>query len=242
MAPLNNLPPRLTSAEKGFTLIELLAAIAIIAILSTLLIPAVGNALAKARKTVAIKNLRSIATAHFAYTQDGGESQVIKAQSAHDWARILAQYAGLNDPSIYILKSDPLVEAIELPPPRKIASPKEQPNASWEIDKIFARYPLSFAFANKLSSQAPASTTPLAWTRGLKENGYWENAKADYPSPYGNTGGYIVFLDGHVKWYTDLNKDDGALLHYVTREPTANIKEALSPGAEIMEFPNATAD
>ena len=129
---------------------------------------------------------------------------------------------------------------MDQPFPRKIASRGKTPGANWKIDPLFERYPLSFAFANKLSSQAPPSTTPLAWTRGLQENGYWKDSGADYPSPYGNTGGYIVFLDGHVEWHENLNKDGGVLLHYVTQEPTANIKEALSPNAEILEFPSTS--
>jgi prepilin-type processing-associated H-X9-DG protein len=43
---------------------------------------------------------------------------------------------------------------------------------------------------------APATTTPIAWTRGLNiTSGLWENGI------YGSEGGFIAFLDGHAEWF-----------------------------------------
>lgn len=49
---------RLTS-KKGFTLMEMLIVIAIIAILVTILVPAIGSSLRKAREAADVANLRS---------------------------------------------------------------------------------------------------------------------------------------------------------------------------------------
>jgi prepilin-type processing-associated H-X9-DG protein len=40
----------------------------------------------------------------------------------------------------------------------------------------------------------PLATTPLAFTRGLKIDGTWDEKYG----LYGSKGGYVVFCDGHV--------------------------------------------
>lgn len=62
--------------------------------------------------------------------------------------------------------------------------------------------PVSWTLATGISPRAPVSTTPLAWTRGLKSNGYWAP-----DSPWEGWGGHIVYLNGHVEWYNNLVGD-----------------------------------
>lgn len=56
--------------KKAFTLIELLVVIAIIAILAAILFPVFAQAKIAAKKTVAVSNMKQIATSMFLYTSD----------------------------------------------------------------------------------------------------------------------------------------------------------------------------
>ncbi|MDR2813017.1 MAG: hypothetical protein LBB05_04530, partial [Puniceicoccales bacterium] len=43
----------------------------------------------------------------------------------------------------------------------------------------------------------PLETTPFGFTRGLREDGKWDE-KAGL---YGSKGGYVIYCDGHVTWF-----------------------------------------
>ena len=217
--------------KKGaFSLVELLSVIAIIGILAAILIPTVGKVIDRAKKSTAANNLRQIAIAYMTYSTESGRARTINAGSIYEWARILAQHADLNEPSIYIIPEDPEVEArSDQPLPRVIATPRA-PGEKWQLTDEFDGFPLSFSVVNRLSTRAPSST-PLAWTRGLSSEGLWAPLETASPSPYGDRGGHIVFLDGHVGFFRSLNEDgQGQLIHFTRKTSTANYQEAISPG------------
>lgn len=87
-----------TAPSPGFTLIEMLVVIAIIALLASLITPAVTNALDAAKRSHCMSNLKQIGTATFSYMveHDGYLPPVRNGgwSSGQVWMEILSPYLG----------------------------------------------------------------------------------------------------------------------------------------------------
>lgn len=201
--------------RSGFTLIELLTVIAIIGILAAILIPAVGAVRKKASQATSSSNLRQIALAYNNFSTSGGRTRTIKeggydpssaptsASDMQEWALVLAQGAELIDASIYIIDSDPFLSSGGAPDTlpqivgTRIADGSFGPNTDWTGAPVEI---VGYAGVVGMSGNANGSTTPLLWTKGLQSSGFWDPAE----NPWGNDGGHIVFMDGHVTFYDNV--------------------------------------
>ena len=224
----------------AFTLIELLTVIAIIGILAALLIPTVGSVLDRANQSQAANNLRQIALAYAAFANNQSTPRTIdpdKVQEPYEWAAVLAEKVGLNDAALYYIGSDPAVAQFSNLP-KTVGTYDAEGRL---IENHLIGTPVSWSFAAGISPRSPVSTTPIAWTRGLNSEGYWNR-----DSPWEGKGGHIAYLDGHVEWYHNLVGDDpngkGLLVRYLDKSATRNIKESLNPSADILEITHAGQD
>ncbi|MDR0340579.1 MAG: type II secretion system GspH family protein [Puniceicoccales bacterium] len=212
------------SRQQAFTLIEVLAVIAIIGILSALLTPAVGSALGRARKMRIVNNLRQIALTYGAHRDGGGSLRELnRCETLAEWAALLAAGTGVNDANLYVIPEDYLVTSSGSASPRHIlagdgTSPSDE----------FRSHPLSFVVITGLLADDDPTTTPLAYSRGLDPiTGRWRAAEGSDGGVYGSSGGFVVFLDGHVNFYNSLEGNDGELVSFGTGQPTASIRSAV---------------
>jgi len=90
----------------------------------------------------------------------------------------------------------------------------------------FAQFSFSFCVILGLEGNVP-DNTPIAFTRGLKSNGLWD----DEIGVYGSSGGYIAFANGSVKWFD--GKRAIRLLKWDQSGHTSDIREALPNSAYI---------
>lgn len=79
--------------KRGFTLIELLVVIAIIALLLSVIMPAMNKAKEASRRVICSSNLKQLALGNFAYAQDYEDSVVLAVNSNGDlWLATILAY------------------------------------------------------------------------------------------------------------------------------------------------------
>jgi len=178
-----------------------------------------------------------LAKCYHCYCFTDPEARVITTKAAggtvNGFALVLAAHGGMNMADLWFIKRDQALENVNTWPLQvaDIADPKHP-----VIEPLFVvAKPKSWAVVVDMPDpktlESRASTYPVIWTRGLGPAGW----KKD--SPYQGEGGHVAYLDGHVVWYDKTTDDNGAgvFKDYRTGEPTSDIRQAIGPGAKVLE-------
>jgi prepilin-type N-terminal cleavage/methylation domain-containing protein len=88
-------------ARGAFTLIELLVVICIIAILLSLLLPAIGSALQRAKRTNCMSNMRGLQQAYVSYAQSHSDQLVSSHTAAGAWVGPGNTVAAITNGQLY---------------------------------------------------------------------------------------------------------------------------------------------
>ncbi|MEJ5253634.1 MAG: prepilin-type N-terminal cleavage/methylation domain-containing protein [Chthonomonadetes bacterium] len=204
--------------RKGFTMVELLVVIAVVAILSSVLMPVFGRARAAARGSACVSNLRQIGQAFVMYAQDWEGSLPAAmpyapvAPEGRAWMTALRPY--ITDMRIWVCpeNTQPVPSYAYntlLGFPRLMGAAYGY--SGLMLDSItlpantFLAYdtPNNRADANNLNGATASYMMYVSPGQLAERHPNWESAyheRVQWQRPRHNDGNNVVFADGHVRW------------------------------------------
>ncbi|MDR2371945.1 MAG: type II secretion system GspH family protein, partial [Puniceicoccales bacterium] len=237
--------------------LEVVFTITIIGILLAICLPVMSAIKLSAQKLKDVSNLQTIAAAWKEYTVERGNTMNLRQGFGANYTDYGSWFAWslagvlqssdkfypskcvLNDPNVYISPGDKyasktLQEYIRtgVDGSEGCAINDSSPwscvaNADFGITSSNISFFLSYCTIANLDGSVPLATTPLAFTRGLKSDGTWDEKYG----LYGSKGGYVVFCDGHVTWFD--GSKPAKFLHWNGQEYTTDIRQTVPNIAKI---------
>ena len=197
-------------ANRGFTLIELLAVISIIAVLASLLLPAIRSSMEAARKVKCGNNLRQIGVSYSFYMGDnegatwtenaGSAYQMIHKASNGGWnsSGKLLRDGYLSTPDVFDCPSSPRLTGNQ----EYFTASVSNPPGDWYSDYV---HRLSNTKYGPLRASAVVpSRTAIECDDPSSVEAPWHRARPWHPNGYN-----ILYLDGGVVFRDVLPWDAG---------------------------------
>jgi hypothetical protein len=204
-----------TRRWSGALAVLLLASLAL-----PLLLPTVGRVRESARRSVDSSNIRQVVQSLLIASNDFNGGPLPDVRDYRELAVFLARHGGLNDANCWVSLSDFFA-------PTGLSTVVDGQGAPM---RNFLDAPLTIAVGLPTPTTNMPSHTPVAWTRGLRDDGTWPE-----DGPYEGQGGYVAFLGGNVAWF-----QSGDVLKRVLRfdgQPNPRTwSEVLPPGSVVSEW------